>query len=53
MNFVNRGRSWGVFVFAIAAVLFLSASVAYGQGSGAGTITGRALDPKGASVPTT
>ncbi len=51
MNFVNRGRSWGVFVFAIAAVLFLSASVAYGQGSGAGTITGRALDPKSASVP--
>src|SRR5713226_210454 len=51
MNLVNRGRSWSVLVFAIATVLFLSASVAYGQGSGAGTITGRVLDPKGASVP--
>jgi hypothetical protein len=51
MNLVNRGRSWGVFVFAIAAVLFLSASVAYGQSAGYANITGRALDPKGASVP--
>ncbi len=51
MNLVNRGRSWSVLVFAIATVFFLSASVAYGQGSGAGTITGRVLDPKGASVP--
>jgi len=51
MNLVNRGRSWGVFIFAVAVVLFLSASVVYGQGSGAGTITGRALDPRGASVP--
>ena len=50
MNFVNRGRSWGVFVFAIAAVVLLSANVVYGQARYA-TITGRALDPKGASVP--
>ncbi len=50
MNLVNRGRSWGIFIFAIAAVLFLSANVVYGQGRFA-TITGRALDPKGASVP--
>jgi Carboxypeptidase regulatory-like domain/TonB dependent receptor-like, beta-barrel len=50
MNFVNRGRSWGVFVFAIAVVLLLSANVVYGQARYA-TITGRALDPKGASVP--
>jgi len=50
MNFVNRGRSWGVFVFAIVVALLLSANVVYGQGRYA-TITGRALDPKGASVP--
>ncbi len=50
MNFVNRGRSWGLFVFAVAVVLLLSANVVYGQGRFA-TITGRALDPKGASVP--
>jgi len=50
MNLVNRGRSWGVFAFAIAAVLILTASLAYGQGRYA-TITGRVLDPKGASVP--
>jgi len=50
MNLVNRGRSWGVFAFAIAAVLVLTASLAYGQGRYA-TITGRVLDPKGASVP--
>jgi len=50
MNFVNRGRSWGVFVFAIAVILLLSANAVYGQGRYA-TITGRALDPKGASVP--
>jgi hypothetical protein len=50
MNLVNRGRSWGVFVFAIAAVLVLTASLAYGQGRYA-TITGRVLDPNGGSVP--
>ena len=51
MNLVNRGRSWGVFAFAIAAVLILTASLAYGQGGRYATITGRVLDPKGASVP--
>ncbi|HVS87133.1 MAG TPA: TonB-dependent receptor [Candidatus Acidoferrum sp.] len=51
MNLSNQGRSWGVFVFAIAAVLFLSASVAYGQSAGYANISGRVLDPKGASVP--
>jgi hypothetical protein len=50
MNFVNRGRSWGVFIFTVAVVLLLSANVVYGQGRFA-TITGRVLDPKGASVP--
>jgi len=50
MNLVNRGRGWGVFVFAIAVILLLSANAVYGQGRYA-TITGRALDPKGASVP--
>jgi len=50
MNFVNRGRSWGVFIFAIAVVLLLSSSAVYGQGRYS-TITGRVLDPKGASVP--
>jgi len=50
MNLVNRGRSWGVFAFAIAAVLILTASLAYGQGRYA-TITGRVLDPNGGSVP--
>jgi hypothetical protein len=50
MNLVNRGRSWGVFICAIAVILLLSANVAYGQGRYA-TITGRVLDPKGASVP--
>jgi hypothetical protein len=50
MNLVNRGRSWGVFAFTIAAVLVLTAGLAYGQGRYA-TITGRVLDPKGASVP--
>jgi len=50
MNFVNRGRSWGVFIFVVAVVLVLSANVVYGQGRFA-TITGRVLDPKGASVP--
>ncbi len=50
MNLVNRGRSWGIFIFAVAVVLLLSANVVYGQGRFA-TITGRALDPKGASVP--
>jgi hypothetical protein len=51
MNLVNRGRSCGVFIFAIAVVLFLSASIAYGQSAGFANITGRVLDPKGASVP--
>jgi hypothetical protein len=50
MNLVNRGRSWGVFVFAIAVILLLSANTVYGQARYA-TITGRALDPRGGSVP--
>jgi carboxypeptidase family protein/TonB-dependent receptor-like protein len=51
MNLVNRGRSWSAIVFSIAVVVFLSANMAYGQGGKFATITGRALDPKGASVP--
>ena len=50
MNLVNGGRGWSVFVFAIAVILLLSANGVYGQGRYA-TITGRVLDPKGASVP--
>lgn len=50
MNLVKRGNSWCGSLFALAMVLLLSAGLAYGQGRYA-TITGRVLDPKGASVP--
>ncbi len=56
MNGATRKCCWGVtgLVLAsmfLAAVLLYSASGAYAQSSAFATITGRVLDPKGASVP--
>jgi carboxypeptidase family protein/TonB-dependent receptor-like protein len=50
MNLEKRGNGWCSSLFAVAVVLLLSASMASGQARFA-TITGRVLDPKGASVP--
>jgi len=56
MNRSARKCCWGVCVFLQAvliliAVVLSSASGAHGQSAAFATITGRALDPKGASVP--
>ncbi len=51
MDLVKWGNSWCGSLFAVAVVLLLSASLVYGQGGKFATITGRALDPKGASIP--
>src|SRR6202166_1198950 len=56
MNWTTRQCCWGVTRFILAAMVFAavllwSASGAYAQSSAFATITGRALDPKGASVP--
>jgi hypothetical protein len=52
MNLSPRNWQWSVCIFILLVVVVLLSSVngAYGQSSFA-TITGRALDPKGASVP--
>jgi outer membrane receptor protein involved in Fe transport len=56
MNLVNRGRSWGVFVFSLASALLLATAVslvfatpAFAQGT-KGILRGEVLDPSGAVV---
>ena len=51
MNLATRGWSGCVFAFAITFVLVLGASVSHAQSAAYSSITGRVLDPKGASVP--
>jgi hypothetical protein len=51
MNRILKVGMWTVCVFFSSVLMLSLANVAYGQGSGLATITGRALDPKGASVP--
>jgi hypothetical protein len=57
MNGTTRKCCWGVAglvladVFFFAAFLLCTATGAYAQSAAFATITGRALDPKGASVP--
>src|SRR3984893_4367575 len=56
MNGTTRKCCWGVTGLVLAAIfvvafLLCSASAAYAQSSAFATITGRVLDPKGASVP--
>jgi hypothetical protein len=51
MNGSPNKRQWCISILAVVVLLLLSTSGAYGQSAGFATITGRALDPKGASVP--
>src|SRR5215469_10705199 len=51
MNLARWGWSGCVFAVAIAVVLLISAGVSYSQSAAYATITGRVLDPAGASVP--
>ena len=57
MNGTTRKCCWGVAglvladIFFFAAFLLCTATGAYAQSAAFATITGRALDPKGASVP--
>jgi len=47
---MNRS-AWGVAIAFVVVLLLCATQVTYGQGSGSATITGRAIDPKGASAP--
>jgi hypothetical protein len=51
MNRILRVGMFGFSVFFSFLLMLSLASVAYGQSAAFATITGRALDPKGASVP--
>src|SRR6202158_2229107 len=51
MNRILRVGMLGLSVFFSFLLMLSLASVAYGQSAAFATITGRALDPKGASVP--
>ena len=55
MKGTTRKCCWGVFSFVLAAmvlaVVLCTANEAAAQSAAFATITGRALDPKGASVP--
>jgi hypothetical protein len=51
MNRVLKAETWGISIFFGFLLMFSIANVTYGQSAAFATITGRALDPKGASVP--